>query len=321
MIPPRFRFSVKVVALACVGFAVTATSPAQLIAPAFASDYSYIDLGSAPGVPGNYGGLTLLAGDPNTLLLGGSANNAAGAVYSIGVIRDANSHITGFTGTASLFSTSPGIDGGLVYGPGGVLFYSSYSGNLLGQIKPGSTAPDKIIDLTPLGVSPSVGALQFVPSGFGQAGDLLMGSYNAGILYSSSLVADGMGTYNVTNVVLEATPGGGPEGMIYVPTDSPVFTDASMLISEYSANRISAYTLDADGLPLVASRQDFITGLVGAEGAFIDPVTGDFLFSTFGATNRVIAVRGFAIPEPAGSLLFALGVSWLGLGRRRDLRG
>jgi hypothetical protein len=28
----------------------------------------------------------------------------------------------------------------------------------------------------------------------------------------------------------------------------------------------------------------------------IDPITGDFLFSTFGAANRVIAVRGFGIP-------------------------
>jgi hypothetical protein len=35
----------------------------------------------------------------------------------------------------------------------------------------------------------------------------------------------------------------------------------------------------------------------GAEGAVIDSVTGDFLFSTFGAANHVIAVRGFAIPN------------------------
>ena len=51
-----------------------------------------------------------------------------------------------------------------------------------------------------------------------------------------------------------------------------------------------------------ASRSDFITGLSGAEGAAIDPVTGDFLFSTYGGGNRVIAVRGFRptrAPRPA----------------------
>ena len=41
-----------------------------------------------------------------------------------------------------------------------------------------------------------------------------------------------------------------------------------------------------------------ITGLDGAEGAFIDPVTGDYLFSTFGSTNRVIVVKGFSKPPP-----------------------
>jgi hypothetical protein len=40
----------------------------------------------------------------------------------------------------------------------------------------------------------------------------------------------------------------------------------------------------------------FISGLTGAEGAVIDPLTGDFLFSTFGAANHVIVVRGFAPP-------------------------
>lgn len=36
-----------------------------------------------------------------------------------------------------------------------------------------------------------------------------------------------------------------------------------------------------------------VTGLNGAEGALIDPVTGDFLFSTFGSGNEVFKVTGF----------------------------
>jgi hypothetical protein len=48
----------------------------------------------------------------------------------------------------------------------------------------------------------------------------------------------------------------------------------------------------------VATRQTFISGLTGAEGATIDPLTGDFLFSTFGGGDRVFVVRGFSQPSP-----------------------
>ena len=38
-----------------------------------------------------------------------------------------------------------------------------------------------------------------------------------------------------------------------------------------------------------------MTGLHGAEGAFRDPATGDFFFSTWGQmADRTIVVRGFA---------------------------
>ena len=50
----------------------------------------------------------------------------------------------------------------------------------------------------------------------------------------------------------------------------------------------------------------------GADGAFIDPLTGDFLFSTFGGGDRVIVVRGFArtLPPPvAGKRVNALTAS------------
>ncbi|MDQ6860347.1 MAG: putative Ig domain-containing protein [Verrucomicrobiota bacterium] len=281
---------------------------AQTIAPAFANDYSLVDLGSAQGVPTNYGGLTLKSGDPNTLLLGGAANGASGAIYAIGVTRDANNHIIGFSGNASLFSTAPNIDGGLAYGPGGVLFYTGYPSNELGQIKPGSSTPDKVFSLSPLGVASSVGTVQFVAPGFPDAGAIRIASYNQGGFYSGTLTADGMGTFNLSGVAERTNTAAGPEGIVYVPAGAPVFSGPSMLISEYSANRVSAYSLDANGIPVPASRQDFITGLNGALGAYTDPITKDFLFSTYGGGNHVVAVRGFVVPPctppPAGM------VSW-----------
>ena len=127
------RFSVRGV----VGFgvllamlAVGGQASALTVDPFYAGSYTAFDLGSAPGVPGFYGGVTFKMGDPNTLLLGGSANNSAGKIYEIGVVRDGLGHITGFSGTASVFASAPQIDGGLEYGPGGVLFYTGYSSNL-----------------------------------------------------------------------------------------------------------------------------------------------------------------------------------------------
>ena len=88
---------------------------------------------------------------------------------------------------------------------------------------------------------------------------------------------------------------GGPEGFVYVAAGSPLITVNSVLVSEWSARRISLYETDDGGNPKLDTAQDFITGLSGAEGAYRDPATGDFFFSTWGMAmgDRVIAVRGF----------------------------
>jgi hypothetical protein len=154
--------TVYAIAVGAVGYLQPHIS-GQVIAPAFATDYSLIDLGLRPGST-----RTLWRThaeewrSDTTLLLGGGANAAGAGVYAIGVVRDLNSHIIGFTGSATLFSTAPNIDGGLAYGPDGVLFYTGYPINTLGQIKPGSTTPDKIINLSPLGISSSVGTVMAI---------------------------------------------------------------------------------------------------------------------------------------------------------------
>jgi hypothetical protein len=282
--------------LAALALAFTGPANAQVIVPPYDAVYSLTDLGAVAGLPTPYGGLTFLNGNPNVIVIGGAANSATGALYSIGVVRNGSNQITGFTGTAAPFSEGQYNDGGIVYGPGGVLFYARYPTNQIGQIEPGSTTNDKIVDLTPLGISSSVGALNFVPGGFPGAGQLKIVSYNTGEWYTATYAPDGLGTYNITAAVLNTTIQGGPEGFIYVPPGSPVFPANSLLVSEYGAGVVSTYQADGAGNPLTASRALFVSGLSGAEGAVIDPLTGDFLFSTFGGANRVIVVRGFAVP-------------------------
>lgn len=295
--------------------AVTAVATSQTIDPYYSGSYTHVSLGSVPGVPTNYGGLTLLYNDPNKLIIGGSANGANGNLYVIDVIRDANNHITGFSGTAQVYAAAPYNDGGVVFGPSNVLFASRWPVNELAQYKPGSTSPDKVINLAALGVAGSNSALNFVPTGFNGAGRVKLVSYSGGQFYDATLSPDGSGTFDLVGLTQVATLPGGPEGFAYVPQGSPVFTAQSMILSEYAAGSIATYELDANGNPIVGSRRTFMTGLSGAEGAFIDPMTGDFLFSTFGGGNQVVRVTGFAIPEPG--TIAALGLGLAALLRRR----
>ncbi len=284
-----------------VGLAAPAAH-AQTIQPPYNGSYSFVDLGSVPGVPTNYGGVTFHPTNANILMIGGAANGGTGAVFMVNVVRGAGNHITGFTGSATQFCTAPYIDGGLVFGPGNVLFATGWNANLLHQVKPGSTAPDKTITLSTVGIASSPGAFQITPPGFPGAGTVRIASYSGGQCYRAQLAADGLGTFNLTNVTAGPVLAVGPEGIIYPPAGSPNFVNYSqVLVTEYSLGSIGAYNLDANGDPIFATRQVFLNGLTGAEGATIDPVTGDFLFSTFGGGSRVIAVRGFAVPTCNGS--------------------
>ncbi len=272
----------------------------------YSDNYSCADLGAVSSLPVPYGGLTFRLGDPNTIIIGGTANTADGNLYSISVVRDASQHITGFSGEATFFAAGAYNDGGVVYGPGNVLFLARWPSNELGETKLGSTATDLLVDLSPYNSCGSDSALAFVPAGFPGAGQLKLVTYSDGCWYTASLEANAGGTYDITGLTRGggATGAlsivGGPEGFIYVPPGSPNFADYdSMLVSEYGGGNIAAYQLDANGDPNPTSRQTFLSGLAGAEGAAIDPLTGDFIFSTFGGDNHVVRVSGFAVPPTA----------------------
>lgn len=267
---------------------------AATIAPDFVSSYSLTDLGTVEKLPIAYGGMTFKKDDSNTLLIGGLSDMPDAGIYSVKVTRDSNKQIIGFE-RASLFAKAPGIggagiDAGLTYDPSGnVLFYTTYPDNSIGQIKPGSTQPDKQIDLTTLGIGVSTGALGFVPEGFAGAGRLKITSYSTNTFYDTIITPDGTGTYDIAPPTESVSLINGLDAFMYVKAGSPGFTKDSLLMTEYDTNEVSAYEIDDNGNPIADTRQSFITGLgfhtptatIGVMGATIDPVTGNFLFSTF----------------------------------------
>lgn len=104
----RLAFAVATVLSTVATSAVYAQATIQ---SPYSANYTLSSLGNPTGIPGYLGGLMLKQGDPNTLLIGGDANYSPGAIYAIGITRDANNHITGFSGTATKFADAPYIDG------------------------------------------------------------------------------------------------------------------------------------------------------------------------------------------------------------------
>src|SRR5262245_20837513 len=281
----------------CVG-----ADPAQIVFP-FADDYSCTSLGAVPGLPNPYGGLTFKYDDANTLLIGGAANSSADRIYQVGVIRDANMHITGFSGTARVYPIAQAAigqfnDGGVAFGPQNVLFVTRYPVNQVEQSKVGSSAPDKVVDLSPLGVVASTGSIGFVPPGFPGAGSMKIVSFTDGGWYHADFVPDGSNTFDITAANLLANIVGGPEGIAFVPPGSPVFPSNSVLIALYGLGKVVTAPLDANGDPILANAQDVLQQLGHADGACIDPVTGDFLVGSFSAQGQLIRVSGFEAPTP-----------------------
>jgi hypothetical protein len=272
----------------------------QSLTPEFVTaGYTLTDLGSIEQLPSQYGGLTIRPEQPNTLYIGGSANNSSGGLYTVGLIRDSESkRITGFDGAAVLYVAAPNNDGGIIFDQFGTLLFTRYSMNELGQVLPDNTYIS--ISLTEFGVTSSVGALSFVPAGYPGAGGLVFSSYNAGIMYNVPYTRDVSGQYFFSTKVAEVSvlpEASGPEGIAYIPAGSAAFPNLSMVISSYGNGTVVVYEVGEYGLPVPSTVRQMVIGLTGAEGALIDPVTGDFLFSTFGGGNKVIRISGFEKPS------------------------
>ncbi len=279
------------------------TATAQTLAPDFAGSYSVRDLGAAGDVPGAYGGIVFKAGASNVLLVAGDAGNPTAKIYQIHLTRDTQNHITAFATTASYVADAPGIPpeqpldvqggigGGLAYGPGGVLFYTSQMDEGISQIPPGATGPTKQTRLRDLGMSDRPDAVLLVPPGFPGAGTLKVLTRSSG-WYDVPFAGDGAGTYTLSAPTKSIEIVSYASGLAFVHGNQPGFGKDSVLIPSDLDDRVVTYQVDAAGDPIASTLRDFLTDFYLVRGATVDPVTGDILLASGDGNRPRIVLAG-----------------------------
>jgi hypothetical protein len=281
--------------------------PNVVIAPPYDMHYTAYDLGAPPGIPNPLGGSAVLVTDDNTLLIAGESERATGAIYAIGVTRDSCGHITGFSGTAQAVAQTPYVDANLVYHSPALMLYTEWPQFVLSQLPAGATAPARQTDLIALGM-PSAddqgpGGLGIVPPGLAGAGGLRLVTWPRGRWFHVDVSPDG-GLLAIDGISTPVTVPNEPGGFAYVPAGSPGFTQQAVIVAEWrigdpSLDRVVVYDVDAQGDPVVASRREFFSSFPRPWGAYFEPVTGDYLFLSWGTgQDHVYVVQGFVPPPP-----------------------
>lgn len=291
----------------CVPAPPPVAGPEVTIAAQYASSYTVYDLGPVPGVPNPLGGATVAVADDDTLLIAGSSENSAGAIYSIGVTRDECGHINGWSGTAQLQVAAPYVDANLVYWSPTLLLYTGWPQFTLSQVPAGAGTPARTTDVRTLGVpadgDSGPGGIGVVPPGLAGAGGLRIVTWPAGRWFHVPTAPDG-NLLTLSTVTAGPVLPNNPGGFAYVPAGSPGFTQQAIIVAEWIAgdptrDRVAVYDADEQGDPIVATRREFMSRFPRPWGAYFEPVTGDYLFLSWGTgMDRVYVVQGFVPPPP-----------------------
>lgn len=286
-----------------------AAGPQIQLADEFAEHYQVFELGEVPGVPDALGGAMIHPDDPNVLLIAGGSESPQGEIYSIDVERGPCDHIIGFSGTATSIAVTPNVDANLALGPNDVIFYTQWPRFMLSQLPLGDSMSAVDTDLKPLGIADlpdqGPGGVGFVPPPLGAAGELRILTWPDGHWYHVDITPNGE-VFDVDALTETRQLSKNPGGFAYVPAGSPGFPEQSLIVSEWVQgnsfeDRVATYEVDDEGDPIVATRKEFFKQFPRPWGAYFEPVTGDYMFLTWGAStpkDLVFIVQGFAPPPP-----------------------
>ncbi len=209
------------------------------------------------------------------------------AVSSGPVLRDPDGTVTGFGPMTFLFSDTD-ADTGLEFAPGSdTLFYRGLNGASGAYGIAQRTALGAIEYKDLLGAGEQYGGLAFLPAQYQQTG-LVTTSYETGMVYHHSVTDDLDGTFTIGNETVFARP-----------EENDVLGDPEFVLSGYFANHLIMAIYDQQDRSLIALELDPVTGLPvdgtdtepkilasgvdGAWGTAIDPVTGHLWLIDFGA--------------------------------------
>jgi hypothetical protein len=283
-----------------------AAGPEVQLAPPFDTLYTVYDLGPVPGVPNPLGGAVVKAGDPSRLWIAGASERPEGAIYEIEVERDACGHIIGWRGTATQVAATPYVDANLVYLRSDLLIYTEWPRFNVSQLPAGASAPAATTDLRTIGLPATgdqgPGGIGLVPPGLAAAGQLRLVTWPVGAWVHAAATPGPLWT--LTSVTQTQTLPNNPGGFAYVPAGSPGFATQAIIVAEWrqsgtADDRVAVYDADAQGDPIVSTRREFMRAFPRPWGAYFEPVTGDYLFLSWGlGTDRVYVVQGFVPPPP-----------------------
>jgi hypothetical protein len=270
-------------------------------------------------------GVAFAYDDPDLLL----TQTYMGEIQQLGVTRDANCNITGFTAQNWEPYSAPESDdvfvrdisflddGTMVMLRLGSDLYGYPSVPQIGQRSPGATETSKVDDLMPLLAAwpqltfsndPAAG-LAVVPAGFPGAGSvkLIVEKESSSHWHTLPLSPDGSGTYDVGAAVEETTVAppqdgwGGyyNRGIAFIGPELPDVDVPSVFITEAWHYILAIYELDDDGNPVLETRKEFIEGLGMPSGADRDPVSQNNFVFTGRRSGDVYVIRGCEAAPPS----------------------
>jgi len=263
--------------------------------------YECWQLGAVPGLDPTFGyaGLAIAPDAPNTLVVR-SYQDPPG-LYRVALSRNADCEIIGLADEPASFwwDGELGGFGDIAFSPSSVLAEPQQTNGELVLLPHDGAMPAGVAG--PLGVDIQVAGLSFVPAGFPGADTLKVVAGQNGNPSSFdwwSVPID----YAGPGLQLTGSPSEGPAlgayaSIVFVSADSPGFSVPSALVID--AGAATAYELDTNGDPSLASARTFLTADFNTGGGTTDPTTGAFLFSSALLGDEVLVVNGF-VPLPEG---------------------
>jgi hypothetical protein len=303
------RHAIQIGLFVVASLAPAPSASAQIVEPPFDAYYQLQVIGHPP-LPNDLGGLAIRPTDPNRLLITSFAQTAQAAVWSVGVIRDADGHIVALDDEPPQFEfTGGGAEGGiygsLVVMPNGAILFPTGGTNQIGEVLPGQSAPGLLIPVQPYGIANYPSGLLLVPAHWCGAGTitLLTADTLAGGQHQTfvNLVPTVSGYWLIDDGEPASSYPFTTAGVAAIPDNCATAELGRMVVTcENFAGQVTVVTPNGSptsgGLLDWQSRRILVNQILGPRGVTVDPVTKDLILVDRDPAipqfaDRIIAIR------------------------------